>query len=246
MNTIYKPNGRAGEYGEYALNIYDGCPHGCIYCYVPNCLHKDRAEFHASCTPRQNIVSEVEKRLAKGDIKGKHIFLCFTCDPFPMGIDHEPTRDIIKLIHDSGNYVQILTKGELSSADINCLKREDIFGTTISCFNKSELIEPKALDHGSRLTQLKIIKRIIECKTFISCEPVFNVEDIYRLIYQDIWASRIDEYKIGKLNYMSPDNPYYPNINWGEFGRECERLCKLYGRKYYIKESLRKCMEDSK
>ena len=25
-NPIYVPKGRAGEYGDYALNIYTGCP----------------------------------------------------------------------------------------------------------------------------------------------------------------------------------------------------------------------------
>lgn len=27
MNTIYKPKGAAAEYGDYAVNIYTGCPH---------------------------------------------------------------------------------------------------------------------------------------------------------------------------------------------------------------------------
>ena len=242
MSTIYKPTGRAGEYGEYALNIYQGCPHRCVYCYASTILHKDRTEFHASCTPRPNIVQEVEKRLAKGDIKGKHIFLCFTCDPFPMGIDHEPTREIIKMIHDSGNYVQILTKGRMCFSDRMNLNSNDIYGITISCGDElSNKIEPNALKVSKRIAILKAIKFYYGCKTFVSCEPVFEPEYIYELIKT---ADYIDEFKIGKLNYMSPDNPFYPKINWKEFGEKCERLCKEYGRKYYIKESLRKCMEE--
>jgi DNA repair photolyase len=237
MNTIYKPKGRAGEYGEYALNIYDGCPHGCVYCYVPNCLHKDRKEFHANCTPRKNIVEETDKRLAMGDVKDKHIFFCFTCDPFPVGIDHTPTREIIKLIHDSGNYVQILTKGELARKDWGCFKQGDIFGVTISCDNDLALkVEPYAEKPLNRILQLEFAKNI-GLQTFVSCEPVFEVNTIHSLIR---YGGKIDEYKIGKLNYFSPDSLFYPHINWGEFGRECERLCKQYGRKYYIKESLRR------
>lgn len=38
MNTIYKPKGAAAEYGEYAVNIYTGCPHRCYYCFAPNVL----------------------------------------------------------------------------------------------------------------------------------------------------------------------------------------------------------------
>ena len=28
---IYKPKGVAAEYGDYAVNIYTGCPHRCYY-----------------------------------------------------------------------------------------------------------------------------------------------------------------------------------------------------------------------
>jgi DNA repair photolyase len=235
MNTIYIPKGRAKEYGNYALNIYEGCPHGCIYCFAPLCIHKDKNTFHNNYNPRPNITEETAKRLAKGDIKDKHIHLCFTCDPFPLGQDCSITEKIIKLIHDSGNYVQVLTKGYISRFDLFCEK--DIIGITVSCSNElSRQIEPKAYPTGFRLAQLRLIKENIGCQTFVSCEPVFEPETIYQIIKN---IDYIDEYKIGKLNYMAVDSPYYPNINWGEFGRECERLCKKHGRQYYIKESLR-------
>lgn len=31
MKPIYKPKGAAAEYGDYAVNIYTGCPHRCYY-----------------------------------------------------------------------------------------------------------------------------------------------------------------------------------------------------------------------
>lgn len=30
MKPIYIPKGAAKEYGDYAINIYTGCPHGCF------------------------------------------------------------------------------------------------------------------------------------------------------------------------------------------------------------------------
>jgi hypothetical protein len=101
-------------------------------------------------------------------------------------------------------------------------------------------IEADALSTTLRIINLQYIKRLVKCKTFVSCEPVFEPAIIYDLIKN---CDYIDEYKIGKLNYMTKDNPFYPDIDWGEFGRECERLCKEYERNYYIKESLRAEME---
>ena len=31
MKPIYEPKGRAGEYCGLAINIYNGCNHGCTY-----------------------------------------------------------------------------------------------------------------------------------------------------------------------------------------------------------------------
>ena len=98
MNTIYVPKGKAREYGDYALNIYKGCPHRCFYCFAPNVLHREKEKFHSCVEPRENIVKETAKYLETHDIKGKIIHLCFTCDPYPMGYDSTPTREIIKLI----------------------------------------------------------------------------------------------------------------------------------------------------
>lgn len=86
-NPIYKPKGAAGEYAEYALNIYTGCPHGCSYCYVPSVLRIDREKFHSDVRPRPGIIEAIEKQLAKGDIVGQTIMLCFACDPYPIGCD---------------------------------------------------------------------------------------------------------------------------------------------------------------
>lgn len=36
MKPLYAPSGKAKEYGDYAVNIYTGCPHRCFYCFAPN------------------------------------------------------------------------------------------------------------------------------------------------------------------------------------------------------------------
>lgn len=265
MQTIYAPSGKAREYSEeiknnfysnLALNIYKGCPHACTYCYVPRVLHKTEEDFLNCVEHRDNIVEETKRLLDKGILtvkektkvdgkivitkkeiilKDKTIFLSFTSDPFPIGSDHTPTYEIIKAIKDSGNFVRILTKGNPDIDKLSSLlSKDDVFGVTISCFDsKAEEIEPTALSPSKRLELLAAIKLSCGCRTFVSCEPVYEPEAIYGLIRK---LDFIDEYKIGKLNYAKSD------IDWGAFGRECERLCKLYNRKYMIKTDLLKEM----
>jgi len=45
MKPIYKPKGAAAEYGDYAVNIYTGCPHRCFYCYASHVLHRVQQTF---------------------------------------------------------------------------------------------------------------------------------------------------------------------------------------------------------
>lgn len=65
MKPIYKPKGAAAEYGDYAVNIYTGCPHRCYYCFAPNVLHRDREMFHSCVWPRGDIVQELRKQLRR-------------------------------------------------------------------------------------------------------------------------------------------------------------------------------------
>lgn len=235
MQTIYEPKGKAKEYGELALNIYTGCTHACTYCYAPNILRRDRSDFHVNVNPRENILEETKKRLSKGDIKGKEIFLCFTCDPFPNGIDSSVTYETIKVIKESGNHVAILTKGNIDIDMLfSLLDCNDRFGVTLSCSNEiAKKQEPNAASVIDRIFYIRMAK-LRGIKTFVSFEPVLQPSFIYQMIENE---KSIDEYRIGKLNY----NASY--IDWKEFGKTCEHLCKTHRKKYLIKEGLRAEME---
>lgn len=228
MKPIYEPKGAAKEYGDYALNIYTGCPHRCFYCFAPQVLHKDRAKFHSVVEPRKNIVEETRKQLEREDFSGKTIHLCFTCDPYPTGYDSMPTREIIRLLKEHGCHVQILTKGIEARRDFDLLDSGDWFGMTL---DGSETVD----EAKAKLFQL-YVARTKPIKTWISFEPVINAENVLVLIQcaKDIGIDRV---KIGKLNYHPSE------INWKEFGEKAEAQCRKLGLEYYIKDSLRKEME---
>ncbi len=235
MNPIYEPKGKAKEYGDYAINIYTGCPHECYYCFAPNVLHKKKEQFHACVEPRKNIVEEVRKQIERENITGKLIHLCFTCDPYPKGCDSTPTREIIKLLKNSGNHVQILTKNGTDAArDFDLLDENDWFGVTYAGYSDEDFERAPSGEKGAGTPHERLMalfeaheKRI---STWVSAEPVLDADEVLFLIE---FADYIDLWKIGKLNY------HPSNLDWGAFGRRAETLLKVKRRKYYIKDSLR-------
>ena len=237
QRPIYTPKGAAKEYGDCAINIYTGCPHRCYYCFAPSVLRKDRETFHASVQPRYAIVDAVKRQINKEQITGKMVHLCFTCDPYPLGHDSSATREIIKALKNTSNNVQILTKnGIAAQRDFDLLDGGDWFGVTYAGYKTSPVMPPKEEPGAGwpidRFRALLLAKNK-GIRTWMSCEPVFDVDAIYRLIEN---GDYIDRFKFGKLNYHPSD------INWYDFGHRVLMMCELYGREYYIKDSLRQNM----
>jgi len=231
MKPIYEPKGRAQEYCDLAINIYPECNHGCTYCWAKSMAKRFGRDWTGIVEPRKGIVDALKKQFATEDIKGREIQLCFTCDPYPADIDTGVTREVIETIKNSGNHVRILTKGgNLALRDFDLLDNGDWFGVTLTWNVDSE---PNAASSAERYATIKEAHNR-KIKTWVSFEPVFSPQMIYHYIE---YADAIDMFKIGKLNYVPSD------IDWGEFGRECERLCVEHGRNYYIKDDLRKAME---
>lgn len=246
MKPIYYPKGKAKEYGDYAVNIYTGCPHRCYYCFAPNVLHRDKEQFHNCIVPREGIVEEVKRQLEREKISGKTIHLCFTCDPYPIGVDSSATREVIREIKAAGNHVQILTKnGADAMRDFDLLDEDDWFGISYAgypgyCWDPSYIPEEEpgsGSPHDRILALGTAHKKGI--KTWVSAEPVLNANDVLTFIE---CADYVNLWKVGKLNY------HPSKIDWKKFGEQAERALLVKKRwnpnvDYYIKESLRKEME---
>ncbi len=231
MRPLYVPKGAAKEYGDYAVNIYTGCPHRCYYCYAPAVLRKDREEFHSHVAPRPGIVEALRKQIDREGITGRLVHLCFTCDPYPTGYDSGVTREVIQVLKDTGNHVQILTKGD-GKRDFDLLDGNDWYGVTLDC------MDPRR-DNLRFLDLAAASARGI--KTWISFEPVVRprmVIDLLRAVPSTPASLFVDKVMIGKLNHRTL------KIDWAEFGRRAESVCRELGIDYYIKESLRKEMEN--
>jgi len=227
MRPIYEPKGKAKEYGDLAINIYTGCPHRCFYCFAPTVLHKDRTLFHSIVEPRPGIVQAVKDQIKREHITGKLIHLCFTCDPYPTGYDSLATRAIIEIIKESGNHVQILTKGD-GTRDFDLLDCQDWYGVTYD-------------GEVRQLANTNIFLDLAEARyrgiqTWVSYEPVLNANNVLWSIENVAKRQIANKVKIGKLNY------HQSFVDNKSFGQAAELICQQCGIDYYIKDSLRKEM----
>ena len=133
MKTIYETIGAAKEYCDYAVDIYEFCPHKCSYFYVKDKAEKHGKEFSFGGV-RANVLSETRAYLMNHrELAGKTIFFGFSSDAFPVGEDITATIEMAKLLKEFGCKVMVCTKGRLTESVKEALTLVDSVGITITC-----------------------------------------------------------------------------------------------------------------
>lgn len=245
MQTIYEPKGRAREYSPLALNLYNGCTHGCKYCYVL----KFNPTQHQNCIPRKGILEALKKYLDKtiGDTIPQ-VLLSFTGDPYcEVEIQEGLTRRVIQLLSDYQIPLAILSKG-----GTRLFRDADLFksyqgslkiGMSLTCttFALWKEWEPNSPTSDDRLYMLSALRKI-GVKTFASFEPVINPAESLWLLDDCIRFKYVDEYKIGKMNH----NPLEFQIDWRDFVTRAVLMLRKAKANFYIKEDLQKYAKDLK
>ena len=106
MSIIYKPEGRAREYSPLALNLYNGCDHGCLYCY-----NNRRSYFTSTPVPKKELIEKVTKDAKELQDK-KQVLLCFAGDPYcKKDVELQMTRQVLEILLSYKIPTAILTKG---------------------------------------------------------------------------------------------------------------------------------------
>lgn len=243
MRVIYEPKGKAREYSALALNLYNGCNHGCKYCYVPVVQDKDRQKFYKEQTAR-NILGKIEEDCKELQAAGnkERVLLSFMSDPYQkLNNVTRLTRKTLLLFQEYDIPFQILTKaGRRAEADFDLYKVGDAFATTLTFLNAEDSLkyEPEAALPKDRLIALTVAKAN-RIETWVSFEPVLNPKDVFKWI--EITSLFVDLYKVGKLNYSEPPVP----IDWKKFANEVVDRLEKAGKPYYIKKDLAVYLERS-
>jgi len=233
MKVIYQPKGRAGEYAKYAVNLYNGCLHGCKYCYVPKFTQKSSFDFHKNAEPRNSLLINLEKDCLelRGKIKD-NVLLCFLTDPYPP-IDNKFTRKALEIFRKYDIPFTILTKGgKRAIRDFDLYSKQDHFASTLTFVSneKTKKWEPKAELFNSRFEAIKEAKKR-GIFTWVSLEPIIDPLETFKII--ELTYPYVDLYKIGKVNYINLA------INWHDLVLKIINMLNKLNKNFYIKKDLR-------
>ena len=147
---------------DYNMNLYRGCPHGCIYCDSrSNCYHIENFD---AVKGKENALDILENELSKKRTKGVVGIGAMSDTYNPQEIKYEQTRGALKLILKYGYGVSIDTKSDLILRDIDLLKEINsknnvIIKFTITTPNDelSKIIEPNVCVSSKRLEAIKVL-----------------------------------------------------------------------------------------
>ncbi len=198
---------KTGLGGDFVINPYIGCMHGCVYCY---------ARFMKRFTGhRESWGHFVDVKINGPDLvpekaekyKGKSIIMSSVTDPYhPVEIKYKLTRKILKKLIPLEPELNIITKSDLVLRDIDLLKQFKKCLITISLSfldeNLQKQLEPLASSSEKRINAAR---RLFESgiKTAIFISPIFpKITDWQKVINKT--KNFVNEYWFENLNpYLS-------------------------------------------
>lgn len=244
MGVIYKPKGKANEYGLWGANFFKGCSNKCGYCFLsdyPFSLYWSEVPVLKKCfKDKDDAIRIFKKELTKNltDLQRDGLFLSFTTDPALSTTLGLTVKAIEICIKNSVN-VKMLTKcGGFEEQFFNLftgsedeLKEHVAFGFTLTGHNE---LEPGAPSKEKRIESMRKL-HALGYKTFESDEPIVDFSSTMRMITETLDCC--DLYKIG---LMSGGSVKYDLQEAQDFLRD---LKQLPGQpKIYLKDSLVKLL----
>ena len=203
--------------GDYSVNPYIGCTHGCKYCYA-----SFMKRFTGHTEPWGDFLDVKYWPEIKNPqrYEGKELFIGSVTDPYlPQEEVYERTRDLLLQLKDSGAKISIATKSDLILRDIELIKS---FPQARVSWSINTLDEDFQMDMdaaptiGRRLKAMETFHRAgIRATCFIS--PIFpgitDAEAIIERVKEHcnlIWLENLNlrgSYKATVMNYIRKKYP---------------------------------------
>ncbi|MDR2481526.1 MAG: radical SAM protein [Spirochaetaceae bacterium] len=261
-NIITKTRVPAGDYG---INPYIGCPHGCIYCYADFIR---RFTNHAEKWGGFLDVKIYGNKLNIKRLSGKTVVFSTATDSYNFfEKKYMVTRNILEQFTHSDVKVEILTKSDLIIRDIDLYKRIPNIRVGISLNTLDDSIR-RELEPGAPAIErrLNAIKKVHTegINTYIFLSPMFPGITDYRAILNEcrnfagmFYFENLNlrgSYRPVVLNYIRNKHPdliplyddiykFKTNQYWHLLEKEIFAFCHNNGLKcgsYFYHEKIRK------
>ncbi len=154
---------------EYSMNPYQGCEHGCIYCYARPTHeywgYSAGLDFERKIIVKKNVVELLEKHFSSKNWQPAPIMLSGNTDCYqPLERDLELTRKILQVCLKYKHPVSIISKNALVKRDLDILKQlaaENLVFVTISVTGVDErnrlLLEPRTASYRNRIETIRML-----------------------------------------------------------------------------------------
>lgn len=253
-HILYRNTGN-GNSRDFRVNYYQGCSHGCKYCY--GCYIKERSGYSDYVTWTKPVLIENALELLKEDLqhvrdKGE-VFVESVSDAYMPDADSKITRKVLELLARSGYTIFLLSKNASLIRDIDLFKifsQRIKVGFTIVTPNDElrKRVEPNSSPIEDRIAVLKELHET-GLHTIVSLEPLLpnvRIDDYLALVEEiDPYVSSYEP--VGKLNRNIPfefiNDEEWQGINSSRYDAHYLELFKALlpklGTKYRIAEHSR-------
>lgn len=156
---------------EYSINPYQGCEHGCTYCYARNTHtywgYSAGVDFERVIMVKKDAAQLLDKRLSSRGWEPKLIALSGNTDCYqPADRRFGITRQLLEVFIKHKHPVGIITKNSLILRDLDLLKalhRQHLLRVTLSITTLNEdvrrVMEPRTASVYQRLKTLEVLTR---------------------------------------------------------------------------------------
>lgn len=200
---------------EYSANPYQGCEHGCVYCYARNSHqywgYDAGLDFERKILYKKNAPELLEKKITSKNWKGETIVFSGNTDCYqPLERKLEITRKCLEVMWKWKHPLGIITKNSLILRDLDILKemaKLNLVKVNISITSLSEdtrrLLEPRTASIKQRLkTVEQLSKHGIPVRVMMApIIPSLNSHEILPLVKKVAELGARDvSYTIVRLN----------------------------------------------
>lgn len=180
----------------FSMNPYQGCEHGCIYCYARNSHeywgYSAGAEFEQNILVKKSAADLLRQTLLKKSWKGDLITLAGNTDIYqPIERKLGITRSCLQVFLELKHPVGIITKNALVLRDldvITSLVKENLIGVTLSLTTLNQqlksVMEPRTSSVKSVLNAIEKLS-VAEVPVNVNMAPIIpaiNDEEIFGLV----------------------------------------------------------------